>query len=496
MAQDPQAKQPIDLTREQFRELGHELVDRIAEFFEALPRRPLTRGLTPTQVRALIGSGSLPEHGEDPRVFLGKSAEILVENSLFNAHPLFLGYITSPAAPLGVLGDFLASALNPNCGAWVLAPVATEIERQSIRWMAELIGYETECGGILVSGGNMANFVGFLVGRSAKAPWAAKAGLRSGKVLRAYVAKTAHTWVHKAADMYGHGSDSVRWIDIDAQSRIDVRALRRQIEADRAAGDQPFLVVGSAGTVAIGAVDPLPELAALCREFGLWFHVDGAYGAFAAAARTGAPPELRQGLSLADSIAMDPHKWLYAPLEAGCTLVRDPELMRRAFSYHPDYYKFDEIGGEFPLSYVDYGPQNSRGFRALKVWLALKQVGRVGYEQMIERDMQLARRLYELVEAHPEFEARTQHLSIATFRYVPKGFDLKRADAQATLNRLNETLLTQVQRGGEAFLSNAVVDGDYLLRACIVNFRTTEADIDRLPEILARAGCEVAAQLR
>lgn len=490
---------PIDLSRKEFQKLGHELVDQIAEFFESLPEKPLTRGKTPTQIRELIGTGSLPENGQKPEEFLPGTAEILFDNSLFNAHPLFMGYITSPAAPLGALGDFLASALNPNCGAWTLAPVATEIERQSLRWIAELIGYKTDCGGILVSGGNMANFVGFLVGRKMKAGWdIAKTGMRdpAAKTLRAYVSTETHIWVQKAADMFGLGGDSVRWIPVDENLKMDMRALREQIEADSAAGDKPFLVVGTAGSVGTGVVDPLPEIAAICKEFDLWFHADGAYGAFAAAAPELSSSELREGLALADSIALDPHKWLYSPLEVGCALVKNPEALRQTFSYHPDYYKFDEIGGEFPLSFVDYGPQNSRGFRALKVWLALKQVGRSGYERMISDDITLARRLFDLVDAHSEFESYTMHLSIATFRFVPRGFDSKQEGAESYLNDLNSELLSRLQSGGEAFVSNAVLDGVYLLRACIVNFRTTAADVDRLPEIIARVGRDVDSELR
>jgi len=490
---------PIDLSRSEFQKLGHALVDQIAEFFDTLPNRPLTAGKNPTQIRELIGTGPLPENGQSPQEFLGRTAEILFDNSLFNAHPLFLGYITSPAAPLGALGDFLAAAVNPNCGAWPLAPVATEIERQSIRWLADLIGYDTACGGILVSGGNMANFVGFLVGRRVKAGWdIATHGMRhpEAKTLRVYVSAETHTWVQKAADMFGLGTDAVRWVPVADDLKMDITALRARIESDIAAGDRPFLVVGTAGSVSTGVIDPLLEIAALCREFDLWFHADGAYGAFAAAAPDVTPAELREGLALADSIALDPHKWLYSPLEVGGVLVKDAEAMRQTFSYHPDYYEFDGIGGESALSFVDYGPQNSRGFRALKVWLGLKQVGRSGCERMIADDIALARRLYDLAEARSDFEARTMNLSIATFRYVPEGLDASRRGAETYLNELNAEVLTRLQAGGEAFVSNAVLDGTYLLRACVVNFRTTTVDIDRLPDIIARVGREVDGELR
>ena len=238
-------------------------------------------------------------------------------------------------------------------------------------------------------------------------------------------------------------------------------------------GHQPFLVVGTAGSVSTGIVDPLSEIAGICREHELWFHVDGAYGALAAQA-LGSPDSLG-ALDEADSVAVDPHKWLYAPLEAGCVLVRDAQKLRNAFSYHPAYYHFDDQ----VVNYFDYGPQNSRGFRALKVWLALRQVGRAGYLQMIGDDILLARHLHQLMAQHPEFEAATQSLSITTFRYVPPDLwpQLGSVTAEAYLNQLNQNLLTAVEKSGAAFLSNALVGGKYLLRACIVNFHTALGDI-------------------
>jgi glutamate/tyrosine decarboxylase-like PLP-dependent enzyme len=309
--------------------------------------------------------------------------------------------------------------------------------------------------------------------------------------LRVYASAETHTWIQKATDLAGLGTDAIRWIPTGDDLRMDAAALRAAMERDRAAGDQPMLVVGTAGSVSTGAVDPLVEIAALCRDAGVWLHVDGAYGAFAAAV-PGASADLR-ALALADSVAVDPHKWLYAPLEAGCVLVRDPERLRQAFAYHPPYYHF----GQEATNYTDFGPQNSRGFRALKVWLALRQVGRSGYARMIGDDIRLSERLHARVAAHPELEPVTQALSIATFRYVPP--ELRGAadgDGAAYLNALNEALLERVQRSGEAFVSNAVIRGRYVLRACIVNFHTGAGDVDALPEIVARLGREVHAALR
>ena len=484
---------PLAMSADEFRAVGHQLVDLIAERLAQLPDGPVTHGETVAEVRRVIGAETpLPQSGTAAGALIPDTAARLFDHSLFNGHPRFFGYITSSPAPIGILGDLLAAALNQNAGAWKLAPLATEMEAQTVRWIAEFIGFPGGGGGLLVSGGNMANTVCLFAARAAKAPWNIREeGISSGRArLTIYASQETHTWLQKAADLSGLGTGAVRWIPVDERQRMDVGALRRQIETDRHAGHHPFLVVGTAGTVSTGAVDPLPAIAAVCRENGLWFHVDGAYGALAARAAD-ASPDLR-GLAEADSVAVDPHKWLYAPLEAGCALVRDAATLRNAFSYHPPYYHFDEEA----LNYVDYGPQNSRGFRALKVWLALRQAGSAGYLHTIEDDIRLARQLHRLLGAHPEFEAMTSELSITTFRYVPTELRaaVGSAEVERYLNELNQKLLTAVEQSGEAFFSNAVVDGRFLLRACIVNFHTTSDDIETLPPLLSRLGRELHAR--
>ncbi len=476
--------------------LGHRLVDQLAGFLESVPSRPVTHDESPSAVRdALDLMGPLPERGAEPGRLLESVAQLLFDHSLFNAHPRFFGYVTAPPAPIGILGDFLAAALNANVGAWTLSPAATEIESQTVRWIAELIGYPADCGGLLVSGGNMANIVGFLAARAAKAPWNVREeGLSEGarRRLRVYASAETHTWIQKAADLAGLGTASIRWIPTEANLRMEVASLRRRIDADAAAGDLPFIVVGNAGSVSTGTVDPLPEIAALCRDRDMWFHVDGAYGGFAAAVPE-APDDLR-ALSDADSVAVDPHKWLYAPLEAGCALVRDPEKLRAAFAYHPPYYHFEEEA----TNYVDFGPQNSRCFRALKVWLALRHVGAVGYRKMISDDIRLSGVMAAAVKRHPELHFMTQELSITTFRYVPADLRNRMGEevVENHLDFLNQELLDHMQRGGEAFVSNAVIRGCYALRACIVNFHTGAADVEAVPGIAVRLGRTLDARLR
>ena len=479
---------PLKMTPDEFRAAGHRLVDRIAERLARIPQGPVKPAETPEDLRAALKiDRPLPEGGADAATLLGEAVELLFDHSTFNGHPRFLGYITSSPAPIGILGDFLAAAVNPNIGGYAIGPAATEIERQTVRWIAEFIGFPSDAGGLLVSGGNMANFVGFLAARAAKAGLdVRKTGLagreRAKSPLLVYASAETHTWIQKATDLFGLGTDAIRWIPADDHQRMKTAELRRQIELDRKNGGHPFIVVGTAGSVSTGAVDPLPEIGSICREYDLWFHVDGAYGALAARIPD-VPADLR-ALSEADSVAVDPHKWLYAPLEAGCVLVRNPLDLRNAFSYHPPYYVLrDDV-----VNFVDYGLQNSRGFRALKVWLALQHIGRTGYEASIADDIRLSRKLAAALRAHDDFDVLTQNLSITTFRYVPKDLRsrLGEASVEERLNQLNRDLLAEVEKSGEAFFSNAVIDGRFVLRACIVNFNTTDEDIDALPALVAR----------
>ncbi|MGI9329673.1 MAG: pyridoxal phosphate-dependent decarboxylase family protein [Gammaproteobacteria bacterium] len=482
---------------EAFRAAGHALVDQIADFYASLPERPVTAGESPAQVRALLPEGGLPATGRPAQELLTEVAPLLFDHSLHNGHPRFLAYITSSASPLGALADLLAASVNPNVGRFDVAPFATAVEQQTVSWLAELVGFPVDCGGIMVSGGNMANFLAFIAARQARTSWDVRhAGLQGdARRLTAYVSAEAHTWVDKAADVGGLGADAIRWVETDTEQRMVPDALRAQIAADRADGRLPFLVVGTAGTTGTGAIDPLPELAAIAKDAGLWFHVDGAYGA-PAAALPEAPPALK-ALSLADSVALDPHKWLYSPLEAACVLVREAETLSAAFSFLPSYYKVDQVkDDEAPVvNFYNLGMQNSRSFRALKVWLGLRNVGRDGIIEMIRSDIALIAELHAHVQAHAEFETRSLSLSITTFRYRPT--DLPDDDQTADyLNRLNRRLLDELQGAGEAFVSNALIDDAFWLRACVVNFRTTAADMAAIPDIIARLGRQLDNAMR
>jgi aromatic-L-amino-acid/L-tryptophan decarboxylase len=483
---------PLAMGPSEFRATGYQLVNRIADFLDSMARRPVNPAESPIAVREILGADRrLPQEGEDAAVLLQRAADLLFDHSLFNGHPRFWGYITSSAAPIGALADMLAAAVNPNVGAWALSPMASEIEAQTLRWIAEMLHYPVDSGGLFVSGGNMANLVCLTAARRARVgPDVREAGL-GARPMRLYCSRETHTWIQKAADLLGLGTESIRWIRTGQNLQIDTAALRKQITEDLGAGDQPLLVVGTAGTVSTGAIDPLGELAAICREFHLWFHVDGAYGAMAALLPD-APPGL-DGLCEADSVAIDPHKWLYAPLEAGCAFVRRRSDLENAFSWHPPYYHF---GTEEATNYYDLGPQNSRGFRALKVWLSIQQAGRDGYVRMISDDIYLSRKLFEQIKLDPELQPITQSLSIATFRFVPADLDRNEAEIQPYLDKLNRELLTRLQNSGEVYLSNAVIEERFALRACIVNFRTSANDIEALPSLVVRSGRELDSELR
>ena len=481
----------VDMDAVSFREAGHKLINDIAGFLSSIPNLPVTTAPGPKFLQSKLPE-IMPKIGADPSVLVKETWQMLMNNSLFNGHPRFWGYVTSSPAPMGMLGDLMASAMNSNCGAFVLSPIATEIEKQTIQWLGEWIGYPTGSG-IMVSGGNMANFIGFLAARKAKANWdIRKLGLgpSQGK-WRVYTSTETHTWISKAVDLFGLGLDAIQWIPVDASQRMDVSILEQRILEDKNQGLVPLLVAATAGSVGTGAVDPLDKIAVICKKYDCWFHVDGAYGGFAAAL-----PELKEmfkGIEQADSVAIDPHKWLYSPLEAGCTLVKDANVLTDAFSFHPVYYNFD--GEEEPqTNFYESGLQNSRGFRALKVWLTFRQVGAEGHIRLIREDIQLAQTLFELLNEQEEIESFTHHLSITTFRYKPAGTDASRDEEY--LNKLNQALLNKLQSGGEVFPSNAVLNGSFLLRVCIVNFRTTLIDIKSLPAIILKAGRQIHEEMQ
>jgi glutamate/tyrosine decarboxylase-like PLP-dependent enzyme len=326
----------------------------------------------------------------------------------------------------------------------------------------------------------MAAFTALKAARDAKAGWCVRElGMRAGPPLTIYASAQVHDVNTRAADMLGLGRDAVRIIPCDDAQRMRVDALRSAITRDIRTGHTPIAVVATGGTVSTGAIDPIDAIADVCSEYGIWLHVDGAYGGTAALTTTLKP--LFRGIERADSVALDPHKWLYTPHSGGAIVVRDMQTLADAFSIHPNFVQDDkELTGRGTDLYT-LGPQFSRGFHALKIWVSLLAHGWSAYERRIAHDVELAKYLYARVAEHPDLETvgPPPDLSIACFRYVPRAL---RGDAAAEpyLNKLNERLMSVLQLGGSVFPSNAVIDKRFALRACIVNFRTESADIDRL----------------
>lgn len=409
---------------------------------------------------------------------------VMFDHSVYPGHPRFMGYITGAGTIPGAVADLLASTLNQNLGGWRHSPAATEIELALTRWFATRFGLPATAAGMIASGGAMANFTCLKVARDRTAGWDVRThGLAGGQRLALYASSEVHAVVWRAADMLGLGTDAVRPVPVDDRFRMRPDALRALLEADRLSGLRGFAVVATAGTTATGAIDPLRAIAEIAAEHGLWFHVDAAYGGAAALS-----PRLRpllDGIERADSIAFDPHKWLSTPHSGGCALLRDISHAYDSFHYGATYTVEDRERTGSTFDFGSHGPQWSRGFAAMKIWVSLLAHGADAYARRIAHDTELIRYMAALVEEHPELELATPpSLSICCFRFVPPG---EPHDAQA-LDRLNEQIMTEVQVGGVAYLSNAILRGLFVLRACIVNFRTEASDVRALLDEVVAVG--------
>lgn len=483
----------LAMDAETFRAIGYRAVDLAAAHLAGMREAPVFQPMPPEARQALLDL-PLPESGAAPDAILAQFAAEVLPWPMGNGHPRFFGWVNSPPAPIGAIAELLAAAMGPSCAGGDHA--ATYLERDVTRWLMELIGFPVDGSmGLLVSGGSMASLTALAAARQHAAQqdgWDVRArGLGAwGSGLRLYLSSEAHTTLRKAAELLGLGTESVRVIPVDGAFRIDLPALRAAIAADRAAGLRPFCVIGSAGTVSTGAIDPLAALADLCAAEGLWFHIDGAYGAVGVLdpAVAGA----YAGLERADSIALDPHKWLSVPVECGCVLVRDGALLRDTFSMVPAYLRTEEGRGFGGLPwFAEYGFQQTRGFRALKLWMTIQHAGRAGLSAMIARQNALARRLAEMVAADPELELLADvTLSICCFRFVPQSQEL---DA-AALDALNKRIMESVQSGGDAFLTQALVQGCFALRANVLHYATTEADLEALLRAVRETGAALAWQ--
>jgi aromatic-L-amino-acid/L-tryptophan decarboxylase len=492
----PEPVTDLDWDPKRARELGEGALDIWEELLERLRELPVSRYEGVDRVRDAVAL-DVPEDALPVDDLLGHLREVILERSMYPGHPRFMAYVTGAGTAPGAAADLLAAGLNANLGGWRLSPAASEIEYHLARWFAQRFGLAAGSGGIVLSGGAMAGFVGLKLARDRKAGWDVRAdGVRGGPQLTIYGSEEAHSINARAADMLGLGRDAVRMLAVDSEYRLDIDALRSAIEEDRAAGRRPIAVVGSAGTVATGAIDPLDEIAGACKEHDLWFHVDGAYGGPGVLAEELRP--LFAGIERADSIAFDPHKWLYTPHSGGCILVRDFEHLSRSFSIaeHADYVHEDKQRTRSGVDAINLGPQFSRGFWALKVWVSLLAHGRRAYARRIAHDVALARYLHERASERPEFEPMAPvTLSICCFRYVPPDLGSVRGRDEY-LDELNERLMTELQMSGRVYPSNAVLRDRFVLRACVTNFRTEAEDMDALLDVAAELGSKLDAEMR
>lgn len=475
-----------------FRRSAHRAVDVVVGHLSGVRGRPVFVPMQPGQRLALLDE-PLPEQGTSPDAILDQFCQRVLPHPMGNGHPRFFGWVNSPPAPAGVLAEFLAATMNPSCAGGDHA--AIYLERCCTRWLMELVGFPTQGSmGLLVSGGSLASLTCLAAARhraAARDGWNVREeGLQGNRPpLTLYLSEEGHSCVRKSAELLGLGTAGLRTVPVDARFRMDVRALGEMVKADRAAGKRPFCVSASAGTVNTGAIDPLDELADFCEREDLWLHVDGAYGAFGILDPEVAPRYA--GMSRVHSLALDPHKWLSVPVECGCALVRDGKTLREAFSLVPPYLRTEEGKGFGGLPWFsEYGFQQTRGFRALKLWAVLKHAGRAGLAALVSRHVALARHLAEMIDAAPDLQRLADgELSVVCFRYAPEHL---RGD-EARLNALNKSVMEQVQAGGEAFLSGTVLRGQFALRACILHYGTTEEDLAALLDVVRRIGARCAA---
>jgi len=463
----------LEPSADEIRDWGNSVTQFVNEYLGGLRDCPVYRNMSSLEIRSGLDS-TLPLKGTDFDSLLKIFRKTIVPFSRQNAHPRMFGYVQSPGTPIGAFADLLASTLNANLTIWRSAPAPVELERLTIDWIRQILGFNPAAVGLFVSGGSMANLSALAAARRTKEDSLGR--------LRMYASSETHFSVSKAAVLLAIGRENVCQVAVDERFRIRTDDLVAKISADLEAGYVPFCVVANAGTVNTGAIDPLGEIRAVANRFRLWMHVDGSYGAFAILADSAR--KLFSGMEQADSIALDPHKWLYLPVDVGCVIYRDPDAARAAFAQEAEYTRM--FGEEAEEAFVcwDYGPELSRRFRALKVWMLLKGVGLNRLSEAIESNLACARHLESMVRASDDFEMATPvELSIFCFRYLPRRLRNESPDA---VDAFNQRLLVALQRDGSSYLSNATLGGRFALRGCVLNYRTTLRDMETLLDDLRR----------
>jgi glutamate/tyrosine decarboxylase-like PLP-dependent enzyme len=463
---------PIEISTAQFRHLAERVMKHAAEYLEKLDLQPIAPATDGAETLRTFQT-PMPEQGIAEEA-LDALPEVMRLSRAQNGR--FFGYVLGSGEPVAALADLLASVLNQNVTAWRSGPAAVVIEQTVVGWLAQAMAC-SEFRGHLTGGGSSANLMGLAMAREAKAP-ANERGMNASAVI--YASDEIHMSIPKSVALLGIGRDNLRLIATDAEFRMIPGELERQMVHDKGAAKIPLAVVASAGTVNTGTIDPLREIAEIAHRHSAWFHVDGAYGALAAIA---ARPKF-DGLELADSISLDPHKWLYQPLDCGCLLYRSTEAAQRAFAHSGDYARVLSADPVEGFAFFEESLELSRRFRALKLWLSLRYHGFAAFRESIAKDLAQARRLADAIRSAPDLELLAPvELSAVCFRHRGSG-----APSEEKLNEFNAQLLKRVVARGRVYLSNASLRGKFCLRACIVNHRTTDADVDAvIPELLAAA---------
>ncbi|HUP27373.1 MAG TPA: pyridoxal-dependent decarboxylase [Chloroflexia bacterium] len=462
------------------RALGHRMVDDMFEYLETLRERPVWQPM-PDDVRQTFTT-PLPQEGQPAGEVYEEFKQNVLAYPMGNIHPRFWGWVMGNGTPLGMLADMLAAGVNPNMGGGDHAGV--QVELQVLNWCKQIFNYPADASGLLVSGGSMANLLGLAVARTARAGYDVREeGVGASPArLTMYGSVEMHSSLQRAVEVLGLGNNSLRRIPVDANHKIDLAALRLKIAEDIAAGMKPICLIGNAGAVNTGAIDPLNDLADIAAQHGMWYHVDGAFGALAYLS-----PELRPllaGMDRSDSLAFDLHKWIYLPFEAGCVLVRDREAHLRTFTLTPPYLVHATrglAGGDVWLS--DYGIQLTRGFKALKVWMALKTYGSQKYGRLIKQNVDQASYLAEMVENSPCLElVAPVELNVVCFRFTAPELSSERLDS------INREILIRLQESGAAVPSGTMVGGVYAIRCAITNHRSRREDFEALVSDTVRIG--------
>ncbi len=465
---------PLEISPEEFRRLAASVTELSVEWISTLDARPIFPSTSGAESERLFAQ-NLPEQGIGAEALTGLRSVIAHARA---QNGRFFGYVQGAGEPVAALGDLMASILNQNMTAWRSSPAGVTIERTVVQWLAEAVGCRGFVG-TLTGGGSAANLMGLAMAREAKTP-VNEHGFRGAPPSAIYASEQVHMAVPKAVAMIGIGRENLRLISCDASYRMIPSQLELALRRDRAQGVTPIAVVASAGTVNTGAIDPLREIAEIARAHGAWMHVDGAYGALAAIA----VPEKFEGLTLADSLSLDPHKWLYQPLDCGCLLYRDLAMARQTFAYTGDYAKqlsSDPVEG---FAFFEESIELSRRCRALKLWLSLRYHGLSAFRAAIRRDLAHTQQLAAAVRECADLElVGMGELSAVCFRHL-----LKEGASEEERSRFNTALLKRIVQRGRVYPSNALLEGKFCLRVCIVNHLTKDSDIDAVvPEVLTAA---------